>query len=238
MITVITPTSDRPAAWPLCERWMAAQTVRPTQWIVADDGAAPAPLTAGQQHLRRPRTGEGGKSLAANLLAAIPHVRGDVVLIVEDDDFYRPDHIATQLRWLERHDATGCSELDYYNLQRRRWLSMANGAGRCAALCNTALRAELLPVLALACERVLAAGAGFYGVDALFWKAIGPEGLHRDRTVVGIKGLPGRAGIGMGHRPGRRWHRDPGWLMLRAWVGEEAAAAYIALMRAEGHAAA
>src|SRR5687768_6841694 len=52
VITVITPTADRPAAWPLAERWMARQTVQPDQWIVADDGIAPAPLTMGQQHIR------------------------------------------------------------------------------------------------------------------------------------------------------------------------------------------
>jgi hypothetical protein len=228
VISVITPTSDRPAAWPLAERWMARQTVQPAQWIVADDGAHAAPLTAGQLHLRRPFAGRGAHSLAANLLAAIPHVRGDVVLIAEDDDYYRPDHIATQLRHLERFDATGGTWLDYYNLRHRRWRTLRN---RCAALCNTAFRAAYLPVLAQACEAVLARADGYYGVDALFWDAMGTEGLHEDRTVVGLKGLPGSAGIGMGHRPGRGWQRDPAWRQLRAWLGEDAQA-YIALMHA------
>ena len=232
VITVITPTSDRPAAWPLCERGMAAQTVQPGQWIVADDGHAPAPLTLGQQHVRRERTATGGKSLALNLLAAIPHVRGDVVMIVEDDDAYQPHHLETQLRHLERHDATGGTWLDYYNLRFRGWRTLRN---RCAALCNTAFHAAYLPVLARACERVLDADDGFYGVDALFWEAMGPSGLHQERTVVGIKGLPGTAGIGIGHRPGRGWHRDPSWSQLRRWIGHRADD-YIALEYAHAHA--
>ena len=57
---------------------MARQTRQPDQWIVADDGVAPAPLTGGQQHVRRQRKETGGASLAMNLLAAIPHVRAEV----------------------------------------------------------------------------------------------------------------------------------------------------------------
>lgn len=233
-VTVITPTSDRPAAWPLAERWMARQTVQPDQWIVVDDGATPAPLTAGQQHIRRARTGEGGQSLAANLLAAIPHVRGDVVLVMEDDDYYRPAHIEVQLRHLGMHDAVGCVWLDYYNLRHRAWRVLRNP---CAALCNTAFYAHYLPVLEAAAERVRAAADGFYHVDRLFWDAMGTAGLHEDRTVVGIKGLPGLAGIGMGHRRRGPWERDPAWRQLRAWVGDDADA-YIRLMEAHGEATA
>lgn len=230
MITVITPTADRPAAWPLCERWMARQTVQPDQWIVVDDGHAAAPLSAGQQHLRRDRDGEGGASLARNLLAAIPHVRGDVVLIIEDDDHYAADHIETQLRHLERHDAVGGVWLRYYNIRVRGWRLIRNS---CAALCNTAFHAAYLPVLARSCERVLETGGGFYHVDRLFWEAMGPSGLHEDVTVTGMKGLPGMPGIGIGHRRGREWTRDPGWHQLRAWIGDEADH-YIAMSHAIG----
>lgn len=228
MITVITPTADRPAAWPLCERWMARQTVQPGQWIVADDGDVPAPLTRGQQHVRGPRVAHGPHSLARNLLAALPHVRGDVVLVMEDDDHYAPDHIETCLRHLQRHDATGCTRLRYYNLRARAWRVMANA---CAALCNTAFRAAYLPVLGCAAERVLLADDGFYHVDRLFWEAMGGDGLHQDATVVGMKGLPGREGIGVGHHPGRHWRRDPAWRRLTEWVGDDAGA-YVQLMAA------
>jgi len=41
IITAITPTGDRPLALALCQQWMDAQTVRPDQWIVVDDGKIP-----------------------------------------------------------------------------------------------------------------------------------------------------------------------------------------------------
>lgn len=42
--------------------------------------------------------------------------------------------------------------------------------------------------------------------------------------VVGIKGLPGRGGIGMGHRDNFRGTDDPCGALLREWIGEDAEA--------------
>lgn len=218
-VTIVTPTADRPAAWPLAERWMARQTLQPDQWIVADDGVAPAPLTAGQQHVRRQRKETGGASLAMNLLAAIPHVRGDVVLVMEDDDYYRPDHIAVCVERLRKHRAVGCTWLNYYNVRARAWRRIRNS---CAALCNTAFRAECLPHLQQAAHGALA--KGIYHVDRLFWQQVGTAGLHEQETVIGIKGLDGMPGIGIGHRPGPGWHPDAGGKKLREWVGADAEA--------------
>jgi len=217
MITVITPTADRPAAWPLAERWMARQTLQPDQWIVADDGVDAAPLTMGQQHLRRPRRETGGASLAMNLLEAIRHVRGDVVLIMEDDDYYRPEHIEVCVERLKQNAATGCTWLHYYNVKLRGWRRIRNS---CAALCNTAMRRECLPMLDQAARGALR--AGIYHVDRLFWGQVGPAGLHEQETVIGIKGLDGMPGIGIGHRSTGNWVRDPAGRKLREWVGDDA----------------
>lgn len=217
MITIITPTADRPAAWPHIERWMAAQTVQPDQWIVADDGINAAPVTKGQEVVRRKRTAEGGASLAMNVLASIPHVRGDVVLVIEDDDYYRKDHIEVCVERLKRHRATGCTWLNYYNLNFRAWRRLRNS---CAALCNTAFRADELSHLESAANEAL--DRGIYHVDRLFWQRVGTDGLHDQETVIGIKGLEGLAGIGIGHRPGRGWISDPRGKKLREWVGNDA----------------
>lgn len=219
MITVITPTADRPAAWPLAERWMARQTVQPDQWIVADDGHQPAPLTMGQEHLRRARRETGGASLAMNLLAAIPRVRGDVVLVMEDDDYYRPNHIEVCLEKLQAHRATGGVWLNYYNVKLRAWRRIRNS---CAALCNTAMRADGLPMLEAAARGAMT--AGIYHVDRLFWEQAGPDGLHEQETVIGMKGLDGMPGIGIGHRAGPAWVRDRRGRKLREWLGIDAEA--------------
>lgn len=217
MITLITPTADRPEAISRCERWIAQQTIKFDQWIVADDGNTPATLTMGQEHIVRPRTAEGGASLANNILAALPHVRGDVVVIIEDDDAYRPNHLQVCADRLRQHGATGCTWLNYYNLDFKAWRRIKNS---CAALCNTAFRVEHLPQLELAARYALERGE--YHIDRYFWRAVGNAGLHEEETVIGIKGLPGIKGIGIGHRPGKGWIPDQSGKKLREWLGEDA----------------
>lgn len=219
-ISVITPTADQPTGIALAERWMARQTVQPHEWIVADDGAVPAMLTHGQIHLARPREFEGGRSLAGNVLAALERVTGDVVVIVEHDDWYAADHISICAKRLARHAATGSQWQRYYNLQHRCWIVMKNIG---SALCNTAFRAELIPVMQKAAKAAFQRGS--YGVDRLFWDGLPARAkdIHQVDTVVGIKGLPGRAGLGLGHRPdkSRPWRDDPKLERLQRWVGAD-----------------
>lgn len=217
VITVITPTADRPAAWPLIERWMANQTIQPGQWIVADDGEEPAPLTMGQTHIRRPRKEVGGASLAKNILAAIPHVQGQIVVICEDDDYLKPNHIEVSTRMADSFGAAGCIWLNYYNLKFQAWRRIRN---TCAALCNTAFHVEHLEKLADAAEESLY--RKIYHVDRLFWQRVSREGLHEIETVVGIKGIPGMPGIGIGHKTSGHWNPDRDGSKLREWIGEDA----------------
>lgn len=220
-VSVITPTADQPTGIALLERYMARQTVQPDEWIVADDGTVPAMLMMGQVHVVRERQAEGAASLAGNVRAALERVTGNVVLVFEHDDWYRADHIETCLRGLENAKATGALWQRYYNVEHRCWIVMRNIG---SALCNTAFRAELIPAMRDACD--MATQRNSIGLDRLFWDCL-PKAdklITEDETVVGIKGLPGRIGLGMGHRPGqngRRWSDDPESVKLREWVGED-----------------
>lgn len=218
-ISVITPTADRPRGIELCERYMARQTVQPDEWIVADGGQIPAKLTMGQVHLHKPSP-PGAANLAGNILRALDAVTGDIVVIVEDDDHYAPNHIAACVAGLKRWPAYGCARLLYYNVEHRCWVQMAN---RGSALCQTAFRRELIPEMQRAAREAMEAGS--YGIDGRFWAsrrhmAIGPQ------TVIGIKGLPGTPGLGVGHRPsskpGRQWRPDPEMKILRQMIGADA----------------
>jgi len=215
LITLITPTADRPVAFALCERWMARQTVAFDQWIVVDDGNTSVTPTMGQLHIKRPRVFEGGESLANNILSAIPHVRGDVVLIIEDDDWYAPNHIALSLCKLEKQKAAGCRWMNYYHL-KYGWRRIKNA---CSTLSNTAFRGEMLPLLDRAAHEAIK--QRIYHIDRLFWDAAGHDGLHDTVTVIGMKGLPGMPGIGIGHQP-QGYTPDPGHNILKKWIGEDA----------------
>ena len=217
-LSVITPTCDRPAGIALAERWMSRQTMQPFEWIVADGGQTPAPLTAGQIHLHEPAP-PGPLNLAGNLVRGLKAATGDAVVIWEDDDYYRPEHLAACASGLARMDVHGCPRLSYYNVHHRLWRKMMN---RGAALCQTALNRKLIPELIAAAER--SATVGDYAIDGRFWLkrmvySVGPQ------TVIGIKGLPGTGGLGVGHRPMSRrlsWHSDPRMEMLRKWIGADA----------------
>lgn len=218
-ISVITPTCDRPAGIALAERYMARQTVQPDEWIVADSGQLAAPLTMGQRHIRQPMP-PGARNLASNIIALLDAVRGEAVILWEDDDWYAPDHIEACIEGLCSQAAYGCATLRYYNVAHRMHIRMSNNG---AALCQTALRRELVPDLRAAA--VAAHAANDFGIDGRFWR---PR-RHMARgaqTVIGIKGLPGTPGLGIGHRPklagGRPWQSDKDGNVLREWIGADA----------------
>lgn len=218
-ISLITPTADQPTGIALAERWIARQTVQPDEWIVADDGNQPATLTAGQTHIVRPREHEGGRSLAGNVLAALEALTGDIIIVIEHDDWYSPGHIETCLERLTNSGATGSINQRYYNVEHRAFRLMKNIG---SALCNTAFTADHKKGMRRAAEKAFRDGK--ICVDRYFWDAL-PRNywdIHTVDTVVGIKGLPGRKGLGMGHRPDSRWTHDMDGFVLRQWVGEDA----------------
>ena len=59
MITIVTPTGDRPLAFALCQHWMMNQTVKPDQWIVVDDGKTPMRPFVPMEYMRRGSQGHG-----------------------------------------------------------------------------------------------------------------------------------------------------------------------------------
>jgi len=217
-ISAITPTCDRPAGIKLAERYMARQTLRPYEWIVADSGQVPATLTMGQIHLLQPMP-PGARNLANNILAALDRVTGDAVVIWEDDDWYSAEHLGACAEGLAKSAAYGCATLNYFNVAHRCWVSMRNIG---SALCQTAFRAELIPDMRRAAGAAHAAND--FGIDRRFWA--GRQGMATGpQTVIGIKGLPGTPGLGIGHRPrssaSKRWQADPNFNQLRAWIGDD-----------------
>lgn len=227
-VSVITPTCDRPVGLALAERWMARQTRQPDEWIVADGGRYAAVCTQGQRHLHKAAPA-GLQNFTSNLLRAIESVIGDIVVIVEDDDWYAHTHLETLVSRLEAGAGliAGDDEQCYYNVDRRCFRVFQNTG---ASLCQTAFVRALLPAFeqtVLRCARTAS-----YGVDAAFWKGIPREQwtLERHRTVIGTKGLPGQPGLGIGHRPDTAWTGDADLRQLASWVGPDIDA-YVTLGR-------
>ena len=218
MLSLITPTSDRPLAFALCERWMARQTYRgPVEWIVADDGKEPATCTLGQVHIKRPHLQDRSGSFRGNLRSALEACKGDRILFIEDDDWYHPDYIQMMAGLFERGAIVGEQNARYYNVTTRRFLHCRTAS---PSLCQTGITRLLV-------HRVLQlAGRKSTFIDRRLWqrtlltKAVLPESLH----AVGIKGIPGKSGIGIGHRLDTKYKHDSDGSILRGWIGDDASA--------------
>lgn len=218
-LTLITLTGDRPEAFSLCERWMSRQSyARPVQWIIADDGREPAKCTLGQTVLRLEPM--AGNSFCRNLRAVLDAgiIAGEKIAFIEDDDFYGRDWLDTVADTLD--DAGVCGEgfATYYHVGRRALWQHDNA--KHASLCATAIGAELLPAL-----RSIAGGESPF-IDVALWRLPVTRCLWPPRGrpgVVGIKGMPGRLGIGAGHDPTCDGYKpDPELYGLSKLIGPEA----------------
>ena len=225
MVTVITPTCDRPMGLALTERWMARQTRQPDEWIIVDGGTQPATcLTRRVQHIHRPG-GIGADNFVRNLIAGLDAAHGDQIVFWEDDDYYAPTHLEQTLALLDEPGIclVGDPVQRYYNVGARRWRTYNNKG---SSLCQTGMAREAVPW----CREVLAAclATKSYGVDGRLWVPVlcgTMRGTLRPlQTVVGIKGVPGQVGLGVGHRTPivSKWAADPDLTTLRAWIGADA----------------
>ncbi|HGM6772870.1 TPA: glycosyltransferase family A protein [Stenotrophomonas maltophilia] len=222
MLTLLTATGARPAAWALCERWMARQDYAgPVRWIIVDDGPDPQPVTFRREGWQlvlvrpSPHWAPGQNTQARNLLKGLTAVGPeDRLVIIEDDDWYAPDWLTTIAAELERAELVGEHRARYYNVEQRRGRQLANTGH--ASLCSTAMRGSALRDFADACR----SRPKF--IDLELWRRPRARRLFGGHRVVGIKGLPGRGGIGMGHDPDFKGDADASGDLLRQWVGADA----------------
>lgn len=223
MVTVITPTGDRPLAFALCKHWMEMQTQRPDQWIVVDDGKTPTKAPAWAAYIRRsPRPNDTSHTLNINLKTAIPYIKGSKILIMEDDEYYAPKYVETMAKELEVSEVVGIMRAKYYHLPTGGYTQMGN-IGH-ASLAQTGFKDTFIPELSK-----IVNGNGNSYVDLRLWqKAMAEQRAYlfldaKDSLYIGMKGMPGRKGIGQGHDPSMYGKfRDTKRSVLKQWAGQDA----------------
>jgi len=215
MIVLITPTGARQSQFSLCSSLMKRQTYTGNVlWIIVDD-AIPITtneVTAGfregweiQKVHPRPQWLQGqntqGRNMSAGLNFLTEHYNlADVecVFIIEDDDYYRPIYLERMMVNLKIFSAIGEKMTIYYNVTWRKYITNANTIH--ASLFQTAFTTELIPLM-LRCHK-------HKFIDAEFWKLATNKYLFKENDLaIGMKGMPGRAGIGAGH--GRLMNMNP-----------------------------
>lgn len=227
-ITLITPTGDRPLAFTLCQNWMRKQTLQSYQWIVIDDGKIPMKPYVSMEYIRRePQADDPQCTLILNLMTGFPLIKGNKIIIIEDDEYYAPKYVAEMAIRLDQYEVVGIGNTKYYHLFSGGHYRHRNKDR--ASLAQTAFRDSFLTEF----KEILTTNIEIARIDKHIWENFG-EGNHKfifvdndnDPLYVGIKGLPGRPGI-IGHDPEAspyrklRSYSDKSRKVLMQWIPED-----------------
>lgn len=222
-VVALTPTGNRPEGLALLGEYLNAQTYDgPMTWIVVDDcdpeTRVPAVRDGIEIYIVRPpwRWRPGMNTQARALRAGLEMVpETSALFVLEDDDIYLPMTLLDGLRALQTHDLVGERTSRYYNVSSRRWRALRGKIH--ASLASTAMKGAAIEHF-----RAICSNGQKTMLDVNLWKSFdGSKRLLDSANVVGIKGLPGRPGIGIGHR--RRFGAPDDGSKLREWAGDYAA---------------
>jgi hypothetical protein len=169
-------------------------------------------------------------TLQKNLIEALKIVTGDIIIIIEDDDWYHPNYIKTiEQKFEQPMEQNNIPHLvgeaigKYYNIKNYSYL-IYNNINH-ASLCQTAFSYKLIPQ-----TNILATYFMYERwFDAHLWKFAKCHKLmflSKDPLVIGIKGLPGRPGAGEGHNSYLQNKTMPfidkqPFEMLEKWIGKQ-----------------
>ena len=203
---------------------MARQTYQgPVRWVIVDDGAEAQPITFKRDGWTldvvrpQPYWKAGQNTQARNLIAGLDVISSsDRLVVIEDDDWYSPDWLEHVDKLLTANVLIGERRARYYNVAKSIGRQLANDAH--ASLCATAMTGSAIDDFRKVCRE------NHKFIDMQLWRMHQPRKLFDGHRVVGIKGLPGRGGIGMGHSKEFRGTADSSRRILREWIGEDAAA--------------
>jgi hypothetical protein len=225
-VCAVTCTGGRPELFELCKRWVMRQTRMPDRWIVSTDiGGFDSKLPEFASHYthdpqveQEPNPHRRAHFHLASALKCVPPDHAAVIM--EDDDWYGPDHIETLVEHLERSDCRIASHrlTRFYHVPERRYL-IRPSEGR-SDIGIVMLSPEAIPWYV---KGLIETGAQneYYLLSRL-------QSACKS-TSVGIKGagfgLPGRAGASSKHQRAkalRIMQADPGAKMFREWLGPDA----------------
>ena len=189
---------------------------QPVDWVVIDDGIKP--YNPGDCVYFR-RTPDGPLSLARQFTFAFEHLSRlgytDIV-ICEDDDWYSNVRIQLQIEALNYVDLHGWNKSFYYNVKNRVYHQNKNRNH--ASLYESAMKMDITKLLV---KRIKAHRLGSF-IDIELWKIKCNSSLdEQNGHCVGIKGLPGRLGLGMGHKPGRQYLPDKELIKLKNLINKD-----------------
>lgn len=229
MIVLITPTGARPMQFELCMLWMIRQTYTgKVTWIIVDD-ALPRCTDKVLTYFRDnwdiikvypnpPWQGQNtqARNIMAGINAMITNIKKEdieAIFIIEDDDYYRPRYLERMMANFGKYWLIGERNTLYYNVQWRRYITNPNNIH--SSLFQTAFKYEVLNIFIECIPNKF--------MDCVFWSKC-PNRLlfYENDLAIGMKGMPGRGGIGAGHSKAMNMGDDRNLNYLRMLIGDDA----------------
>ncbi len=230
MIVLLTPTGGRPIQIDLCSFFMKRQTyTEKIVWILIDD-CNPRTTDFITDNFRGnwafikvypiPIWAEGQNTQARNIEAGIRALMNNFkkeeiegIFIIEDDDYYKSIYLERMMERLKGFDIAGEKNTIYYNVFHRRYVINPNVIH--ASLFQTAFTVNAIPYLESSYWHKF--------IDCQLWEKVQNKNLFNEGNLaIGIKGLPGRYGIGAGHSRAMSMHEDFNLDYLKSLIGEDA----------------
>jgi hypothetical protein len=164
---------------------------------------------------------------------ALSHISSDKILFMEDDEYYSPNYVEWMFKHLQNYEVVGIAHSKYYHLPSFTYYIHNNFNH--ASLAQTGIRYSYLNKL----DAVLK-GDSF--LDIRLWSQVTgttnliadvpnnwnlKERILNERSYLfiddeslycGMKGMPGRMGIGSGHRASIGIRDNPSKDILRKWI--------------------
>ena len=229
MIVLITPTGGRPDQFNLCRLFMERQTYQgKVVWIIVDD-CIPVTTDCVQENFKenwtiikvypqppwRPGQNSQGRNISMGLNTMLSNYKMEDIegiFIIEDDDYYKPIYLEQMTPRLAGVQAVGEKNTIYYNVYYRTYFHHPNTGH--SSLFQTAFTVDALDIFGHCCNEAY--------IDMSFWTRVTSVNLFNENNLsVGIKGMPGRYGIGAGHTRLRNMPRDNEWHYLISLIGME-----------------
>lgn len=214
---VITPSGGRPEALEFLNGYLKRQTFQDFEWIILDDvEPSGKPPSRCDTYIVPDWIWNGTTTQSKSMTRLLKGIKGEKVVICEDDDWYAPNHLELMSNALDEADAVGQVNSIYYNVKTRSHISFVNRGN--SGMCQTGVKGEAVDFLRQVC---INNPPDLIGLDIVFWRTFkGTKKFIQEQTVVGIKGLAGRNGLGMGHR--LNGNNDKSGNYLRSILGNDA----------------
>jgi hypothetical protein len=216
-LQLMTPTGDRPKAWEICQKYIERQTFSgKVIWHVTDDGKEESTINFnkfGYELVYHRLTHLDENTQARNMQHMLPYIDSRIPLaIIEDDDWYSCQWLQVVMDNIHKAPLIGEINARYYNVATHMYREFMNKTH--SSLCSTAMVGEAINSFRDACDR-----KSTY-IDMDLWREFKNKYLLKTHHVIGLKGVGGRAGIGIGHRAFDGKH-DPDSMKLKEWIGDD-----------------